>query len=303
MIHGQAQTHTLSCRNICACFDSAGYLWDDASLRLPAFLPCKRKQTESEGQWRCRKWGKECRLKPRRSPCVSPPSSRFFSSSIALILASWTSARAFHSPLFVFSPANIGLISEWNRENSCKDTHGTCAEHKWTQTDKKEGIACRHEDKCLELLSSYLVHEGADEVDETALHLWQLVCVISVHHRLKKSETVIIWWFCSNIQYKRQHIWEHRGLTIGCCSRTVLSRSPCSQNSAATIRATWKHGNQLMLANGRGLTMRRKARGPARTLLWISHGFVMADRSQAVIIIALCHRDTTNIFEWQTLHK
>jgi len=27
-------------------------------------------------------------------------------------------------------------------------------------------------------------------------------------------------------------------LTMGCCSRTVLSRSPCSQNSAATERAT-----------------------------------------------------------------
>lgn len=91
----------------------------------------------------------------------------------------------------------------------------------------------------------------------------------------------------------RQHIWEHRGLTIGCCSRTVLSRSPCSQNSAATIRATWKHGNQLMLANGRGLTMRRQARGLARTLLWTSHGFVMADRSQAVIIIALRHQEWT----------
>lgn len=29
-------------------------------------------------------------------------------------------------------------------------------------------------------------------------------------------------------------------LTIGCCSSTVLSRSPCSQNSAATDKATWK---------------------------------------------------------------
>ena len=27
--------------------------------------------------------------------------------------------------------------------------------------------------------------------------------------------------------------------TIGCWSRTFLSKSPCSQNSAATIRATW----------------------------------------------------------------
>lgn len=26
---------------------------------------------------------------------------------------------------------------------------------------------------------------------------------------------------------------------MGCCSRTVLSRSPCSQNSAATDKATW----------------------------------------------------------------
>ena len=29
-------------------------------------------------------------------------------------------------------------------------------------------------------------------------------------------------------------------LTIGCWSKTVLSKSPCSQNSAATIRATWR---------------------------------------------------------------
>lgn len=155
--------------------------------------------TWSEGS--TMKWRKECHLKPQHSPCVSPPSSRFFSSSIAFILASWTSARAFHSPLFVFNPVNIGLISGWNRENSCKDTHGTCVEHKWTQTNKKEGMHVVMRTS-LELLFSYLVHEGADEVDETALHLWQLICVISVHHRLKKSETVIIWWFCSKIHNK-----------------------------------------------------------------------------------------------------
>lgn len=30
-----------------------------------------------------------------------------------------------------------------------------------------------------------------------------------------------------------------RRLTMGCCSSTVLSKSPCSQNSAATESATW----------------------------------------------------------------
>lgn len=41
-------------------------------------------------------------------------------------------------------------------------------------------------------------------------------------------------------------------LTMGCCSSTVLSKSPCSQNSAATDKATWKtykHGYALLLNN------------------------------------------------------
>lgn len=68
---------------------------------------------------------------PRRSPW-SPPSSLFFSSSMAFIFASCTSARALHSPLLIFSPSNMGLISAWKRANSCQtqkqtysDTHST----------------------------------------------------------------------------------------------------------------------------------------------------------------------------------
>ena len=67
-------------------------------------------------------------VKHQRSPSP-PPSSFFFSSSMACILAAWTSARAFHSPLLMFSPSNMGLISMWKRLNSCKHTGNTRIQH------------------------------------------------------------------------------------------------------------------------------------------------------------------------------
>lgn len=37
-------------------------------------------------------------------------------------------------------------------------------------------------------VSRYLVHKGADKVDETTLHLRQLISMIPVHHWLKKKK-------------------------------------------------------------------------------------------------------------------
>lgn len=41
-------------------------------------------------------------------------------------------------------------------------------------------------------VTRYLVHKGADKVDETTLHLWQLIGMISVHHRLKRKKKEMI---------------------------------------------------------------------------------------------------------------
>ena len=44
----------------------------------------------------------------------------------------------------------------------------------------------------LKLCVWYLVHEGADKIDETTLHLGKLGSVISVHHGLTEEEEMII---------------------------------------------------------------------------------------------------------------
>lgn len=56
---------------------------------------------------------------------------------------------------------------------------------------------------------------------------------------------------------KRNHIKTRREdgrmrmpLTIGCWSKTFLSKSPCSQNSAATIRATWRGTEEHSVMQG-----------------------------------------------------
>lgn len=149
-------------------------------------------------RWRCRMSRGGCDFKGQCSPCVPPPSSLFFSSSIAFILASWTSARAFHSLLLLFNPSNMGLISEWKRANSCKHAHTPT--HTWvsacitTQRISKkwnQGGSCLekiHVCICKQFVSRYLVHEGADKVDKTTLHFRQLISMISVHHWLKKKK-------------------------------------------------------------------------------------------------------------------
>lgn len=76
-------------------------------------------------------------------------------------------------------------------------------------------------------------------------------------------------------------------LTIGCCSSTVLSRSPCSQNSAATDKATWKVNKILVYIKKQLLIYSVYL---PLTLLCTSQGLVMADKSHAVIIIALKSR-------------
>lgn len=135
----------------------------------------------------------ECDFKHERSPCSPPPSSLFFSSSIAFILASWTSARALHSFLLLFSPSNMGVISVWKRENSCRhaDTRvsadANIQRNTRVLTIKKRGRN-RGGMRKVTGKSRYLVHKGADKVDETTLHLRQLVRMISVHHWLKREE-------------------------------------------------------------------------------------------------------------------
>ncbi len=82
-------------------------------------------------------------------------------------------------------------------------------------------------------------------------------------------------------------------LTIGCCSSTVLSRSPCSQNSAATDKATWKIHTNKHTQSYVGVRSRTLSESlidyifVRLTLLCTSHGLVIADKSHAVIIIAL----------------
>lgn len=74
---------------------------------------------------------------------------------------------------------------------------------------------------------------------------------------------------------------------MGCCSSTVLSKSPCSQNSAATESATWVDTKSYTSELQNFFVLTRLLHPDRLTLLWTSHGLVMADRSQAVIIMAL----------------
>lgn len=91
---------------------------------------------------------------------------------------------------------------------------------------------------------------------------------------------------------------------MGCCSRTVLSRSPCSQNSAATDKATWNTTGRYVQVHTHIHTLSYPRWNQQRisrimemlfplTLLCTSQGLVMAERSQAVIIMALKTKQTT----------
>lgn len=60
---------------------------------------------------------------------------------------------------------------------------------------------------------------------------------------------------------------------------------------------------KTMTATGWWMLCIRVTRTRERTLLWTSHGFVMADRSQAVIIIALRKTPLRNSFEWTSGHR
>lgn len=59
---------------------------------------------------------------------------------------------------------------------------------------------------------------------------------------------------------------------------------------------------KTVTATGRSMLCHGATRTRERTLLWTSHGFVMADRSQAVIIIALRKTPLRNSFEWTSGH-